>query len=51
MTTRRWLDEFFEQLTAEKSGQSPPPAPTIRTAARRRREIERAKRELAAIGI
>jgi hypothetical protein len=50
MTTLRWLEEFFEQLTAEKSGQ-PAPAPEIRTPARRRREIERTKRELDAIGI
>jgi hypothetical protein len=49
-TTLRWLEEFFEQLTAEKSGQ-PAPAPEIRTPARRRREIERANRELDAIGI
>jgi hypothetical protein len=50
MTTRRWLGEFFEQLTAEKSGQAAPP-PAIRTPARRRREIERANRELDDIGI
>jgi hypothetical protein len=49
MTTRRWLGEFFEQLTVEKSGQAPPPA--IRTPARRRREIGRANRDLDDIGI
>jgi hypothetical protein len=50
MTTRRWIDEFIEALTAEKSGQSPPP-PAIRTPARRGSAIERAKQELAAAGI
>ncbi len=50
MTTLEWIREFVEQITAEKSGQ-PAPAPALRTTAGRRRAIERANRELDAIGI
>ena len=49
-TTVEWVEEFIAAVTAEKSGQSAPPA-AIRTPARRRREIERANRDLDAIGI
>ena len=48
-TTAEWVEEFIDAVTADKSGQSPPAA--IRTTARRRREIERANRELDDIGI
>jgi hypothetical protein len=48
-TTAEWVQEFFDAVTAEKSGQAPPPA-AIRTTARRR-EIARANLELDAIGI
>jgi hypothetical protein len=49
-TTAEWVEEFIAAVTAEKSGPAPPPA-AIRTPARRRREIERANRELDDIGI
>jgi hypothetical protein len=50
VTTLEWVREFIDAVTAEKAGQAAP-APTIRTPARRRREIERANRELDDIGI
>ena len=49
-TTDGWVREFIDELTADKAGQ-PAPSPMIRTPARRRREIERANRELDAMGI
>jgi hypothetical protein len=49
-TTIEAVQEFFAAVTAEKSGQAAPP-PAIRAPARRRREIERANRELDDLGI
>jgi hypothetical protein len=49
-TTAVWVEAFIAAVTAEKSGRAAPPS-TIRTTARRRREIERANRELDDIGI
>jgi hypothetical protein len=46
-TTRAWLAEFFERLTAARQGAE---ATTV-TPASRRREVERAERELTALGI
>jgi hypothetical protein len=50
MTSLEWVREFIDAVTADKAG-DPAPAPAIRTTARRRREIDRAKRELTAAGI
>lgn len=49
-TTLEWVREFFDAMTADKEGE-PAPAPEVRTPASRRRQIERANRELDAIGI
>jgi hypothetical protein len=49
-TSVQAVHEFFDALTADRTGQSVP-APTSRTPARRRRDHERAERELAAAGL
>jgi hypothetical protein len=49
-TTVEWVQEFFDAVTADKAGQQPPAA-SIRSPVRRRREIARANRELDDIGI
>lgn len=49
-TTLEWVREFIDAVTADKAGEPAPPT-TIRMPGRRRREIERAKRELTAAGI
>jgi hypothetical protein len=46
-TSEAWLREFFESLAAN----DPMPAPTIRTPARRQREVEAAEAELEEAGI
>lgn len=53
MTTLRWINEFLDALTTDRDGRGTPtpPAPLVQTSARRRREIDQAKRELAAAGI
>ncbi len=52
-TTIEWVNQFLAALTADRDdqGNPTPPAPLSQTPARRRREIERATRELAAAGI
>lgn len=52
-TSLEALDRFFAALTAAgPAGQpAPPPLPTIRTSAARRRQIEQAERELSEAGI
>ncbi len=52
-TTIEWVNQFLDELTADRTdqGNPTPPSPLSQTPARRRREIERANRELAAIGI
>jgi hypothetical protein len=50
-TTPEWVTEFLDAVTAEKSGTQPTPAPhSIHTPARRRRELDRVERKLAAAG-
>lgn len=50
-TTVEWVREFLDAVTAEKTGQAAPAQPeAIPTPTRRLREIESAKRELAAAG-
>src|SRR5262249_7167401 len=49
-TTREWLAEFIERLTAA-STEAPPPIPSLRTPASRRRSFDRIERELDRAGI
>jgi hypothetical protein len=48
-TTDEWVAEFLDALTADRAGLAAP-APSSRAPDRRRRDIERAERELAAAG-
>lgn len=56
-TSREALARFFEALTRDAQGsdgvaaESRPAVPTVRSASERRRAIERAERELAALGV
>lgn len=45
------LDRYFAALTAQAMPGTPPAPPTTRLSAARRRQVEKAQRELAAAGI
>ena len=49
-TTVEWVRQFLDAVTLDRSGEAAPTPAPIRLSARRRREIERAKRELAEAG-
>jgi hypothetical protein len=49
-TSGEWLTEFFEALARDKVAE-PAPQPVLRSPARRQRDYERARAELAKVGI
>jgi hypothetical protein len=50
-TTHEWVSEFLEAITRDRTGKPGGQPDLIQTSAQRRRDIERADRELAAVGI
>jgi hypothetical protein len=50
VSTMAWLEEFIDEVTRDRDGELMPSS-MPRTPAHRRREIERANRELDAMGI
>jgi hypothetical protein len=48
VTTRAWLEDFFESLAAVQRGEH---TPMVRTPARRERDLEQAKSRLMEAGI